>query len=360
MSDARISLLQASMLVVTTLTSTGHLLFVRTVAFYAGRDGWIALLIATSAFAVMLLILAGLISRLPGKNLVEMSLAVFGPVAGRIVGLAFVWYFLHVAALLIRTFGEFLHLSMPQTPLSAVTLITLMLVVYASRKGIEVQGRANDLILPVLLAMGMTASVVLAKDRRHAELLPVLEYGWLPALQGAASLIGLFSESVVFGMVASAIRPGGRQIYRSLWTAAIIGVMFIGPITGSVALFGAENVRTMVYPTFEEMKRIQVAEFIGNLDVLGVVLWTAGSVIKAVLFLWAAATGLASLLGLRNHRPLIAPLGLITGGLAFILTGNRMELERFLTDTYPVYGITIGSLLPLLLLIGARLRRRPG
>ncbi|HEY3367857.1 MAG TPA: endospore germination permease [Symbiobacteriaceae bacterium] len=353
----RISLRQAAMLLVTALTSTGHLLFVRIVAHYAGPDDWISLIAATLAYAALFLAVIRLVSILPGRNLVEISVAVTGPVVGRVLGLVFIWYFLHVGAMLVRHFGDFIRLSMPTTPLSVVIGVTLGLVTYAAKKGIETVARANDIVLPLLLCLGLMASVLLHKDKRYVELLPVLELGWAPVFRGGMALLGLFAEAAVFGMFGSFLSSADRPYHRVLWAVVVIGVLFIGPITGSTAVFGINSVQNMVYPTFEELKRIEVADFVANMDVVGVFLWTLGSFVKASVFLWAAATGLASLANLGDYRPVITPLSLIMGGLAILIGGNGPEVQRFLNVTYPIYGIAVGILLPWLLLALAWIRR---
>jgi len=158
-------------------------------------------------------------------------------------------------------------------------------------------------------------------------------------------------------MFGSCLLPTGKDHRRALWAIVAVGILFVGPIIGSTTVFGIDAVRTMAYPTFEELKRIEVAEFVANLDVLGVFLWTLGSFIKAAVFLWAAATGVASLANVSDYRRLVTPLSVIAVGLAFATGTSRPMIHRFLNKTYPVYGIAVGILLPLLLALWAWVRR---
>lgn len=350
MSTVRISLLQAVLLVITTVTSTGHLLFVRIVAHYAGRDGWLSLLVALGLWGAGLLLTLRLLARHPGRSLVEISRARLGPIAGWIAGLVLVGYFALVNAVVLRSFADFMRLTMPQTPLIVMILVMLALAAGTSRLGVEALARANEVVLPLLIVTGMLVSIMVSKDKQARYLLPILEQGWEPVFAGALALTGLFAEAVVLGMLASAVQLPERSTGRAMWVVVVLGVMFLGPITGPTAVFGIANVRAMFYPTWEEVKIVQVAEFTAHLDVMGILLWTLGTFVKTSVLLWCTATGVASLGGVRAARPLVLPVAAITAALAMLLGGSTVEMLDFLTKTYPLLSIAVGIGLPTVLL----------
>ncbi len=346
-----INLRQAIWLLVTSITVTYHLLFVRFAGFYAGRNSWISLVVATLTGLGSLLIVIMLMHRRPGQNLIQLSVTLFGRWVGRAVGVIFIWYFLHVTALLVRNFGDFMRLVMPETPILVLVGVGLALVTYSARHGIEVIARANDVILPVLVLTGSLASIMLTKDKQYHYLLPILEHGWVPVMRGGLALQGLLAETVLLAMFGACLRPAARPYYKGLWSMLAISLLAVGPITGPVAVFGIESVRAMTYPTFEEIKHINVAEFLANLDVMGILLWTLGSFVKATVLLWAAASGVATLCHLKDHRSITTPLAFIIGVLAYWVADSNIEMNYFLRAVFPVYSITVGVGLPLVLLL---------
>lgn len=92
-----------------------------TIILGAGRQGmqdvWISILISMAIALPILFIYSMIIKLFPGKNLYEISEVVFGKFFGKIVTLLFTWYSLHLGALVIRNFSEYIKIvSMPETP----------------------------------------------------------------------------------------------------------------------------------------------------------------------------------------------------------------------------------------------------
>ncbi|MDF2627883.1 MAG: spore germination protein [Symbiobacteriaceae bacterium] len=352
----QINVRQAAMLLITPVTATGHLLFVRIVYRYAGKDGWISLLLALVLGGAGLWVMVRLLRRHPGKNLLQIGEDLFGATLGRALGLLFVCFLLYIGAVLLRSFGDFMRLVMPATPIVVLMGVLIGLAARTCRKGLEVIARANDILLPLLIVTGATLSMLVSKDKEPRHLLPILENGWRPVWAGALSLQGLFAETVLLGFFGHALGSGRRTLPRVLWIMAILGVMFLGPVTGPTTLFGPASVRAMVYPTWEEVKHIQFADMIGNLDVMGVLLWTLGSSVQATLLLWGASNGTAWLIRSGDYRPLVTPLAIIVLALAVLVSDHGGELTRFLGAGYPLLSITVGVLLPLVMLVWTEIR----
>jgi hypothetical protein len=82
-----------------------------------------------------------------------------------------------------------------------------------------------------------------------------------------------------------------------------------------------------------------------------VLLWTLGTFVKATVLLWASSAGIASVTGLRENRAVMAPVAVITAGLAVLVGENSTRILSFLTGIYPLVSIAVGVGLPLLLLL---------
>ncbi|HYF91159.1 MAG TPA: endospore germination permease [Symbiobacteriaceae bacterium] len=357
MTPARISVRQAAMLLITPITATGHLLFVRIVFRNAGKDGWISLGIALALGAVGLLILIRLLVLHQGKNLLQIAEELLGSISGRVVGALVLAHLLFVNAVLLRSFGDFMRLVLPQTPLIVLIGVMMLLATRAARHGLEVLARTNDIMLPLLIATGGLLSILISKDKQPRYLMPILENGWQPVLAGALALQGLFAETLLLGMFSHQVAGARSSLHHVLWIIGVLGVLFIGPITGPPTVFGPASVHAMVYPTWEEVKHVQMADLIGNLDVMGVLLWTLGTSMQTSLFLWSTSNGVAWLLKLDDFRAVVAPLAVLTTGLAVLVSDNAQELFNFLAREYPLESILAGVLLPLGLLIWSIIRR---
>jgi spore germination protein KB len=109
------------------------------------------------------------------------------------------------------------------------------------RSGLEVLARTNAIFLLTMIPIGITASVLTHKDKDYKNFLPILEFGPEPMLLGALNLVALYSTFLVLSMIFPFAKKQEKLRKGSILTMAILVVMFIGPVTGPVALFGGER-----------------------------------------------------------------------------------------------------------------------
>ncbi|MEW9669293.1 endospore germination permease [Ammoniphilus sp. 3BR4] len=356
MEKVRISAVQALMLGIASVTVTGHLLFIPVVLTHAGRDGWLSLLVALGPALLVGYVIARLAQLFPGRTLVEYTEEIFGKWIGKLVSLLFIFYFFHDTTIALRGFGEFYTSAItPRTPIVVYFSAIMIMAVYAVRSGLEVLARTNQIFLVTMIPVGLLASILTQKDKDYANFLPILEYGPEPMLMGAFTLVSLFSTFIAVGMVFPYISNGKKLKRFSVATMAILIVMFIGPMTGPTALFGAERSVGLNFPTFQILRDMKVGE-LQRLDLLGIMLWSMGSFSKISVFLYATSLGIAQWFRLKDYRILSVPLGALMVIVSLLNSESFIEIFRFLKDTYPYYSAFIGLLLPMILLIAARFR----
>ena len=103
----------------TLVVSTAVLFLPAITATTAGRDGWISVLTVATAYGLLVAwVIIKLGSKFPDRTLVEYAPVIFGPYLGKLIGVAYVFWFTHINSVIVREFGDFLLASfMPETPL---------------------------------------------------------------------------------------------------------------------------------------------------------------------------------------------------------------------------------------------------
>ncbi|MDF2959577.1 MAG: spore germination protein [Paenibacillus sp.] len=357
MDSIKISPTQALMLGISGITVTGHLLFIPVLLNHAGRDSWLSLLCAAAPALFIGYVISHLAQMFPGKTIVDYSRILLGKWIGTLVGGIFIFYIFHDATLSIRGFGEFFTSAItPTTPIMIYFSAIVILAVYAVRSGLEVIVRTNQVFLISIIPVGILASILTHKDKDYLNFLPVLEFGPEPMLMGSFTLVSLYSSFSVLSFVFPFLSQSKKIKRYSVLTMLLIILMFIGPVTGPVAIFGAERSAGLSFPTFQMLRDIKVGQ-LQRLDLLGIILWSLGSFSKIALYLFAACIGTARWFRLDDYRVLAAPMGALMVIVALINSKNFVEIYRFLKDSYPYYSTTVGLIFPLLLLLTAYLRR---
>jgi len=348
---------QLRLIIVSSITVTGHLLFVPIVFDMAGRDGWLSLLMAIIPGLLSALVLSILGVRASGKSLIELSCILMGKVIGKLAGLIYVGYFLLIPAITLRALMNFMtEVFMQQAPSLIFGILFLSVCAYAVFMGLEAFLRVNEVLLPLLIIAGVLASSMSYPDKEYQNLLPIMEGGIAPVLHGSIPLIALMAEIVVIGMVQPALNTPAVLRKANMGAILIISALFVGPLTGPIAVFGVELAAKQIYPTYEQIKYIKLA-FLQNLQPLAVLLWLAGSFGKISLFYYASSLGAAQVFGLTNYRRLVIPVGLFILVLAVVAFPNIVVIRRFISGSYAIISIGLGMILPMVLLGIASLKK---
>jgi len=353
----KISRIQALMLGVSSVTVTGHLLYIPTVIYHAGRDSWIALLLAAGPALLIGFIVSALSQRFNGATLIEYTQLILGKWIGTIFAVLFILYFLHEATLSIRGFGEFYTSAItPRTPIVVFLIAILILASYAVKNRLEVIARTNQAFLVFMIPIGIIASVLTHKDKDYRNFLPVLENGLDSVLLGTLNITSVYSSIFVLSMVfANVSSTKSLKKYTCLTMLILVG-MFIGPLTGVIAVYGEERAIGLYFPTFQMLRDIQIGA-LQRFDIIGVMLWSLGSFSKVSLYLYAIVVGIAQLFRIKDYVILVGPVSALMAIVSIINSEDLIGIYHFQRDIYPFYGTLLGLVFPLILLIVSQIRK---
>lgn len=356
---SRISSRQTMWLLITTILSTAILFLPSIVGAEAKQDGWLSAIFATFVGLLVMLVVSTLGLRFPQQTIVEYSEIILGRFLGKIVGLVFIWFFLHMSAIAVREFAEFMVVSfMPQTPLIVFIITFVLLSAFVLRGGIEVIARTNEVFFPVVILLAIIVTILVAKDADFTRLMPVLERGISPVLKGTIIPSGWQGEIVALAFLLpylNRIHEGRRAGSLSL---LIVGFFLVLAEVLTVAVFGAEVAARTMFPTFDLVRYISIAEFLEHLDPFFMVFWIGSVFIKITLFYYITCLAIAQWLNLRDYKPVTLPVATIISALSVLLFDNITELVNFITKVWGPYALSIQLGIPALLLVVATLRRQ--
>jgi spore germination protein KB len=324
---------------------------------YSKQDAWMGMLIAMAAMMPVIYFYARLLHRYPGKDVFEISIAVFGKILGRVVIALFAWYGLHLGALVLKNFSQFIQVTafnqMPQT----ISLICMMvLVIWVSKRGIEVLGRWSAVVLPILMIIVAATVLLLIKDMKISNLLPVGENINMVPKDAWADFTFPFAESVLFLGVLNVMqkgdKPGKAWVYGVLVGGAIL---LFGGLLRNILVLGFPSELDFTFPSYSAVSIIIAGSVVSRIEnVVGANLLMAGFV-KISICLIAASKGTARLINADDYRPLVAPLGLLMVALASIIGQNIFQMFDFLS-VYMVYALPFQVIIPILLCITAEIK----
>lgn len=312
------------------------------------QDAWLAYLVGWFG-GFLLITLYVLIAQLnPNKTLIQILREHFGKLVGNIVAFLYIWYFIHLAALVLRNFGEFfVTTSYHQTPLGFVMGAIMLLAAYAARVGIEVIARASELVVIILIFFVILLSVLLLGNYQIDYFYPILEHGWKPIFQSGFSLITFpFGETVVFLMLFPYLNQKQELLKASITAIAIVGSLIFLTVIRELMVLGPTMLSRVYFPA--QLSATMIPGLI--IEPLISVNLLIGGGIKITLCCYGALIALTEFFHLKDYKPFTLPVSLIITTLSVWLYENLLEMMDWAQNVYPYYAIPFQILIPILLL----------
>ncbi|WP_276353319.1 GerAB/ArcD/ProY family transporter [Cohnella caldifontis] len=276
----------------------------------AGRDAWIASLLSALLGAAIIAGYLALFRMTGGLTLVEWFPALFGRWPGTIAAWLYPLLFLYDAGRIVADIRFLFPITiLSGTPDWVIAGSFLIVVVYGLYAGVEVVGRVAGVLFPVVMVFFFLEIVLLVAsgslDAHH--LSPVMAEGW-GRVWNTVWPLGItqtFGESISFAMIWTYIARknglAGTTLAATLAAGAIIALTDVLGING----LGEGVFRQMTLPSLALLKLPSLADFLENLDALGVIYLVVNAFMKLSLHLLSVVLCVRRLTGAKSDRWII-------------------------------------------------------
>lgn len=327
---------------------------------FAQQDAWISVVLATGLVCLIALVIAALSQKFEGMTLFEYSGQIIGALPSKLLGLLYLWWLLHTNAIIIDEFAAFLCIAiMPDTPFMAFFLLGVTIAAFAVWQGVEVLARFNQILLPPIMAILIATFLLLTGEMKPCRLLPVLDASTFDLIRAAAAPTSWMGEIVCLSMFAPCITPPGAVRTVALRSTTTVGTFVLLSVLVNLLVLGPGPSSRFIFSTYNTLRVVSIANFLERVESAIVGMWVLSGFVKIGVFYYAAVVGSAKWLGLRDYRPLVAPVGVVLIGLA-MLCRNIVDLLDFLTRVWPPYALVFEAVIPLVLLVIAALTNKKG
>lgn len=325
----------------------------------AAQDSWISLLLAILIAIPVILMYGRILELNPHMDMFDAMEALLGKVVGKAAIALMTWYALHLCALVLRNFSEFIQLAtLLDTPQLPVLIIMLLAVCYLAKSGCKALGKWALVTLPVVLAVVALTVILSLNVMRFDNILPIFGHSVGRIVSDAFQIVSFpFCETVLFLSIADCLHKDDnpRKIYL---TATIFsGVVLLIVIFRNLFVLGAEVVAIEYFPSYVAARIINLGDFLSRIEGSISVNFILAGITKITVCLLAASKGLAKLFGAGDYRRLIMPAGFLAVALAMIIYNNIMEMFGFI-KYYAIYAAPFEVLLPALLWIVSEIRAK--
>jgi spore germination protein KB len=323
----------------------------------AGRDGWISVFVSGFVGVIVVLIVVPIGLKYPECTPIEYSEIILGKWMGKLVSLIFLFFYLHITAIIVREVASTINYNlMMDTDIEVITIVLFLISAYGVKMGFEVLTRVNLIILMVTFIAMFISLALLLKEMNLELLSPILAKGIKPVLRDSITPSGWFAEVVTIAFLIPFINK--KEEVRS---SAIIGIVWVTVtlaffVALTISVFGDALVSNLNFPILKAVRIINVADYIQNIEEIFLIPWLLSNVVKICIFYYVAVLIIARFFKLENVKTFVFPVGLLIFGASLVLFNDNLDLLEFLRKVWGVYSIPIQLGIPLILLTVDKIR----
>ena len=324
---------QIGLIMLTVITGSKFLSVPASVAAFAGRDGWLSMIIL---FALDLLVLVCLLWSVRlntnDKNLNDILENCLSPVGARIIyALLFLFSTIRQLDLMSATQKVFSATLTLRTNWPGFALPLIALSVFVVILGFRSLARVAEFIAGWVFFAAVAMLLFSLSKTDFTELLPILANGFTPVGTGALNHTFFFTDSLFIIFLLSRIKKE-RKMFRSPITAFLIGaVITILLYVVFYALFGdIAWLQDSAMPKVSQFNTTLTSN--GRLDWLTVVIWLAAIFIKIILFFFCSVYSIAGFFRCKENQ--LHPLFLVFYSLLLLMLPLLLPVEAFTNDFF--------------------------
>ncbi len=325
----------------------------------AGQDSWISLLLAFLGVIPIILFYARIMRLYPDKDIFEMFDVLFGKVVGSVFTVLMSWYALHLCALVVVNFSQFIEIMpMPETPQLPLMIIMLGVTAFLAASGVETMGKWSIIALPILCTVVVLTVVMSIKQMDFSNIQPVLGTELSKIASGSLKIFSFpLAETVVFLGLAGSIKrqTNPYKLYVSATAFAVLILLVV--MVRNIELLGPALIKIEYFPSYIAARIINIGDFLTRIEGTISMNFIIAGITKISVCLLVAAKGFAHLFGISNYRKILIPVSLLALAISEILYKTAMEMFRFI-DAYQYYALLFEILIPLIVWLFAEIKIR--
>lgn len=293
----------------------------------AGRDAWLSVLLSTVAGAGLIYLYLKLMLLHPGLTLVEWYPHQFGPRLGIPIAWMYPLLFIYDAGRALADVKDLIPLTLlPLTPSWFTVGFFILVITYLLYCGLETMGRVGEIWLPIiLLIIGIEIILILGSGViNYKNLLPIAGQGW-ERIWGSVWPLGItqsFGECIEFAMIWPYVTRQNRIIPVTLLATCITGLLLAFLDALAILVLGEATFTRNIYPLFVLVQQISVAEFLQNLDIIGIIYFLTTAFFKITLHIYCAVYAIRKLTHVPNGHVFILPVAVIVYYLSLTMASS--------------------------------------
>lgn len=311
-------------------------------------------------FGILAITLLG--RRFPKQTLIGYNQEILGKKIGNFFSIIVILFFLTLMGVETRHFAEVIVGSLlPNTPISIAIFFMIFLCASVSFLSVSTFVYIHFFYLPFIIIPLLIILLPSIQNITYYHLLPITghDVSIRMLFSGGMNVTQAVSNFMVIAMLIPFMKNPQKCVKSGLWGYAIGSLFFIITITIALAVFGAEEMKHLLWPTLGLGKMVRIpGDVLSRVDAILLIAWIFAVFTTLFSYYFLYVRGVAELMRSSRYR-LIAFLGFPFVFMVASLPQDIYEVYYYVLEVTLV-GLIITIIYPVLLFILSIIRRQRG
>ncbi|RCW49416.1 GerAB/ArcD/ProY family transporter [Paenibacillus prosopidis] len=360
METRQITVIQAAAILISTIIGVGVLPLPLFAVRAADSGAPLVTFLGMMVAFVGLVFITVLGMRFPNKSIVQYSEDILGKWFAWLGSAFIIVFFAVLTSLAAREFGEVVVTSvLKTTPVEVTVIVMLLLAAISTRNDTTTFAYIHHFYFPLLLFPALLIVALSLNNGDVINLQPIWGNEPNGTMKGILTIAALFQGSFIMTLVIPSMRRPERAMRASIFGMLIAGGLYVILVVAAVSVFGAEEIKQLLWPTLELAKATSLpANILERLDAAFLAVWVTAVFTTLLSSYFLTIQAINHLFRLRDHKIFslfILPFVFITA----MLPQNIVQLYGII-ETVGRIGLSLTIGYPGLLLLISIFRKKRG
>ncbi len=325
----------------------------------AKEAAWLVPIAAVAMLVLIAFIWQTFCKKYKDCSLMDIYCEISGKFIGKIITAIYLIWILILTALYVRYFAiRLVGAVYPNATMNIFIVLMLIVIAYTLRNGLIVLARFNEVFLPVLTVVFYILIVLMLPNVKAEFLIPVTYRSIIPILSGGVGVTGILAYFTFVFIIGDKIN-NKEKIKK---TGILLALFMFLPLTLVIAvpmgIFSHSVVQRTQVPFLIAVKQISLFDTLEKFESIVVALWVLSDFVLISFFIICTLHILKKLFKLSDIKPFINIHLIFIFILSNFIAKNSFEMEKFSEDIAIPVNIVLGIVLPVIMLIIGKIRRK--
>ncbi|MBR5280431.1 MAG: endospore germination permease [Clostridia bacterium] len=331
----------------------------------SGHDAWLTVLVGGVLFLPLIFLYCRMLGLSNGMGLSGMLSYGFGKIAGKVILLAYLVYFIYLAAFSLRQSAQFINIDiLIEVPILVPIVLMGLVCWYGSSKGVSFFAFAAPVLCVGLYVLLLFLTAFLFPRIQLRFLFPVFRRSWedsiLPVLIPFTMPFGeLVCMTVFMGRVRIS-ETDKYPLWKSFLTGFILGFFFVLMVLLRDILVLGPFASILSYPAYEVIRFASIGSVITRIESVFNLPFLFILFFRISIQLWCSIELMKEIFAKTSEKRLRWITALLVTVSAYIFASSNVALLNKAITWIPLFFLIPQVGIPVCMLVGGLIRKRLG